>query len=89
MSICICIGGEREKGRERLLLFSIVFITKNNKVKVSFSSKQHGKFSQIILCYGSKKIKEPKPTIILRFTDLMKSNTWKHESKAIFQKCPR
>lgn len=73
----------REK-RERFLPFSIVFIIKNNKVKVSFSSKQHGKFSQIILCYGSKNIcksffwmcipgmEESKPTIILRFTDLMK-----------------
>lgn len=75
---------EVERERERFLPFSIVFIIKNNKVKVSFSSKWHGKFSQIIFCYGSKKLCKSffwmcipglgasKPTTILRFTRLMK-----------------
>lgn len=46
----------REKERGVSAIFHSLHYQKNKKVKVSFSSKRHGKFPQIILHYGCKKL---------------------------------
>lgn len=55
MDMCMCISRHIW---ERFLPISIVFISKSSKVKASFSSKRHEKFSQIMRWCGPKKVQE-------------------------------